>query len=265
MFRSFVDETGNDPSEPAFCFTGWVARLDEWERFSDAWERQLRRKPAIDYFKHHEAKSRTKQFEGWSVAECDRKILSLARIITKFDIKYGVSTGIRNDVVRNLMKSAIPDIRTVRTILHVSRAYDWAFHSIVSMVLQLQVEFGETETVDFVFHEGDAAFDDCQRTYDVIKKMLPPAVSKIAGSVCTGNDKALMPLQAADLLAGASTANLRGQMTGNAYRVLHRKKQIFFSPITKRQTPFPSVDEIISVLNVVWSMKMMVERGKRKK
>jgi hypothetical protein len=262
MLRSFIDETGNDPNEPAFCFTGWIARVDEWERFSDAWAQELIRKPAIEYFKHHEAKSRTEQFEGWSIVACDRKILSLASVITRSDIKYGFSTGIRNDVVRNFIKSAISSTRTVRNILHCSRAYEWAFHAVTSMVLEIQVGLGETETVDFIFDEGDAAFDDCQRIYREIKEMLPPAQRDIAGTVSTGNDKALMPLQAADLLAGVSTVNLRDQRAGKAYRLLHKNKPLLFMPINKEQTPFPHIEEHISRLNFWWSLKTMIEKAK---
>src|SRR5439155_26567491 len=98
-----------------------------------------------------EAKSRTKQFENWPIAACEKKILSLASVITRFDIKYGFCAGIRNDMVRDLMKSAIPSVKTIRTLLEgVSRSYDWAFHIVVLLVLQMQVELGETDIVDFI-------------------------------------------------------------------------------------------------------------------
>ena len=241
-----------------------AARVDEWERFSDAWARELNRKPTIEYFKHHEAKSRTKQFENWPIAACEKKILSLASVITRFDIKYGFCAGIRNDMVRDLMKSAIPSVKTIRTLLEgVSRSYDWAFHIVVLLVLQMQVELGETDIVDFIFDEGADAFDHCRRRYnDIVKEALLPAEKQIAGTVSTGNDETLMPLQAADLLAGISTVNFRGQRTGKAYRLLHKNKRLIYAPINNEQTPFPNIESIISFLNVAWATKM-IEKAKK--
>jgi hypothetical protein len=71
-----------------------------------------------------------------------------------------------------------------------------------------------------------------------------------------------MPLQAADLLAGVSTVNLRRQRTGNAYRLLHKNKPLLFMPINKEQTPFPHIEEHISRLNFLWSLKMAIEKAK---
>ena len=264
MFYAYIDETGNDPNEPVFCFCGWVANADEWERFSDAWAKQLRCGPAIEYFKHHEAKARIKQFQDWSAADCEKKIFSLAEVITRFDISYGVCTGIRNDVVHGFMQQAIPSPKTVRSILHFSRPYDWCFHSVIQMVLQLQADSGEPDSVDFVFDEGDSALEDCLKAYNEVKELLPSEKRKVAGSVPTGNDMALMPLQAADLLAGVSTVRLRGEpRTGAAFRLLAKSKRIFFSPVNRHETPFPNVEEVISALNVVWSTKM-IETGKEK-
>jgi len=265
MFTAYIDETGNDPNEPAFCFTGWVASVDEWKRFSNAWAEELRRGPAIEYFRHHEAKARVKQFHGWSAADCEKKIYSLAEAITKFDISYGVCTGVSNEAVRRFMEKAVPSPKTVRSILHASRPYDWCFHSIIQMVLQLQADFGECEAVDFVFDEGDSAFEDCRKIYNEIRELRSSARWKAAGSVCTGNDKTLIPLQAADLLAVVSTVRLRGEpMTGDAYRLLSKNKRIFFSPVNRYDTPFPNIEGLISLLNVVWSTKT-VEAIREKK
>jgi len=132
------------------------------------------------------------------------------------------------------------------------------------MVLQLQADSGEPDSVDFVFDEGDSALEDCLKAYNEVKELLPSEKRKVAGSVPTGNDMALMPLQAADLLAGVSTVRLRGEpRTGAAFRLLAKSKRIFFSPVNRHETPFPNVEEVISALNVVWSTKM-IETGKEK-
>ena len=60
--------------------------------------------------------------------------------------------------------------------------------------------------------------------------MLPPAMKNIAGIVSTGNDKTVLPLQAADLLAGQATRKLVGRNLEAPYQLLAREKSILFSP-----------------------------------
>jgi len=266
MLRAFIDETGNNPKEPVFCFAGWVSTVSEWDRFSDSWHNELDRKPSIDYFKHHEAKSQTGQFEGWSRSDCENKLLALAKVIVERDV-YGVATGVKNEVVAGLLKKAVPSLKTVRNILHASRPFDWCFHSVISMILQLQVNQGVKDKVDFIFDEGESAFEDCAKIYrEFLEKWpFPPAMKAIAGMVSTGNDKLIMPLQAADLLAGSSTAILRGQNTDRGYRLLAKKKKIEFCPIRWADPEITGYADLIQLLNLVWSTKLLIRAKKKMK
>lgn len=268
MFRSFIDETEaqSKQGKQVFCFFGWVATADEWERFSNAWYKELHQKPSIDYFKHYEAKSQTGQFQGWPKSKCEAKILSLSKIIANSEIKYGATTSVRTDQLREMLKSCVLPVKTVRSILHASRPYDWAFHSIVSMILQLQVNLGETEPIDFVFDEGDAAFDDCARRYREFRALLPRALSAIAGTVLTANDKMVMPLQAADLIAGEATVRLRCQPASQPYKLIHENKTIFSCPVTLADKPFSNFPELLSLLNIIWATRVLEKvKGKNEK
>jgi hypothetical protein len=268
MLRAFIDDTGNDPNSPVFSFAGWVASVKEWERFSDAWDKCLRSKPSIQYFKHHEARSRrTGQFEGWPAKECEKKMLSLTEVIVKSEIKYGLWTGVNNQMIRGLVKQSVPSLKVVRNILHYSRPYDWCFFSIVQMAFHVELAFEGKESVDFIFDQGDAAFEDCRSFYNEVKTILPPAYKKIAGSVSEEDDKVLMPLQAADLLAGASMSWLRGSpRSSDIYNLLQTNKPIFLAPVNRRRTPFPDADteQAITMLNVPWATKMIEAAAKRK-
>ena len=264
MLRCFIDDTGNDPKVFAFNFAGWVANVEEWERFSDAWRSELNRKPSIKYFKHNEAKGQTGEFTGWQPADCDRKMLSLAQVIAKHEV-YGVVTGIRHAVVAALLKHSVASPKELRSVLHFSRPYDWCFHSITTMVLQYQVNLATGEPVDFIFDEGDSAFEDCSRLYRQLKTILPPAMKAIAGCVSEGNDKTLMPLQAADLLAGQSTVKLRGnQVMEEPHRLLARTKKILFYPIRWNDPFLIGFVHTIQRLNIIWSSKIL-EKHKKKR
>lgn len=254
MFKAFVDDYGTDPKSFAFAFSAWVASESEWQKFSNAWFIELKRKPSIDYFKHHEAKSQSGQFAGWKPSTCDRKILALAKVIVAHDV-YAVTTGISNELISFIIKKSILPAKTLRSVLHTSRAYDFSFHSIIGAILQQQVNLCRTGKVDFIFDEGDAAFDDCAKAYRQMRDgdVFPPAMKAIAGIVTTADDKRVMPLQAADLLAGQSTMELRGQKVGKPYHIL-RKKNLFYAPIGMHPTVVEFA-KAIYLLNVLWPLK----------
>jgi hypothetical protein len=258
MFRAFVDDTGSDPREFAFTFAAWVGHAEEWDRFSDEWLEELQREPAIRYFRHYEAKSRTGQFSGWQRSDCGRKILRLAEVIARHEL-YGAVTGIKNQAVSGSARKAVVSAKTLRSILHASRTYDFCFHSIVSLVLQYQVELGETDRVDFVFDQGDSAFDDCSEMFRGYKN--EPAYRQdrraILGTITVSDDKVVKPLQAADLLAGESTAKLRGQLPGEPFKLLARRKKILFCPIKSSDPMLANFENVISYLNIVWSTRLL--------
>jgi hypothetical protein len=142
----------------------------------------------------------------------------------------------------------------------VNNKYERVGHPpIIAMVLQYQVNLGETEKVDFIFDEGDSAFDESAAMFREFrdKRPFPPALKAIAGTVTTGNDKVLMPLQAADLLAGQSTVKpKRKQEMEEPYKLLQKEKKIFFSPIRWGEDPaLTDFPEIIQLLNAVWQAR----------
>ena len=211
MPRVFIDDTGSDPQALIMSLAGW-ASVEAWERFSDTWHDALRARPAIEYFRHYEAKSRGGEFSGWKPEDCEKKIISLAEVIADSDISYGVLTGIRNDVMQRILNKAILPRKAVRKMMRVSSSYDLCWFNITALVLQYQVNLGEKNAVDFIFDEGDTAFDVCNELWKTFKreKLLSPALLAIAGNCSEGDDKKILPLQAVDLLAGQATMRLRG-------------------------------------------------------
>lgn len=261
MFRAFVDETGNDPLQFAFTFAAWVATVEEWERFSDDWATVLKSDPSIKYFKHSEAKARVGQFENWDQIACDQKILKLAEVIAKRDVVnlYGLLSGIRNDIITSIINRAVISPKLVRSILHANRSYDWCFHSIASLVIQRQIELGRIEKVDFVFDKGDAAFDDCVACYkSIIREPLFPEENRaVLGTLTEANDKDIVALQAADLLAGQATMKLRGFPIEEPYRVIAKGNRLLVCNIRPNDPVVRGLEDIIQQLNIVWSSRIL--------
>lgn len=267
--RSFIDDTGNDPKEFAFVHAGWVAGEDDWNGFIEDWQETLNKKPSIEYFKHHEAagKPPTGQFSGWKPKTVRDKVMALAKVITRHN-SYGIGTGVRNDVFYALVNRAVSSKRQFRSVARANRPYDFCFHSIIGLVLQWQVNEADERIVDFMFDEGDTAFFDCAKMYyEMREELFPPALKKIAGIVACGDDKRILPLQAADLLAGQISTNLRtGKPDKPLAMIIASGKKIGFSPIRWGDPWLTGFAELIGEFNLMWTMKMLqtsaLNRGK---
>ena len=46
MLKAFFDETSDNTQD--FLMAGWLARSDEWESFSHAWDKELKSSPSIE-------------------------------------------------------------------------------------------------------------------------------------------------------------------------------------------------------------------------
>ena len=132
MPKVFIDESGNNPQDVVFLMAGWVADVETWESFSDDWDSVLRRPPAISYFKHHEAKAQSEQFEGFTPKQADRKILELALVIDRhIDTRkkhVGLITGMKHEVLKRIMSRSVASKKQTRSVFHEASLMTIAFN-----------------------------------------------------------------------------------------------------------------------------------------
>jgi hypothetical protein len=142
MFKAFFDETGTDRvKRKAFVMAGFLGRIQEWEKATAAWAESLAEEPRIDFFKHSEWQALRGQFQGFEREQADRKILSLATVISRFDLDgFG-------SVAPHPMITGKP----VQKGLLGTRIYDWAFAGVTQAVLRHMAPLPPEEKVDFVF------------------------------------------------------------------------------------------------------------------
>lgn len=208
MFRGFFDECNRNPEDIRFIMAGWTATVEEWERFSDAWEKCRLSEPSIEYFKTYEANGLSGEFYKFSSTDRDAKVLALSHVIAAHGLRGYIAL-----VEHSLLANRPEKLRKFMG----SRTYDWAFIAIVQSVLADFLDRRQTEKIDFIFDKC-GELRACIESYEQQKaEEFSPSIRDIAGEVIPGDDKELAGLQAADLLAGEHSSYLRTNTKSPAY------------------------------------------------
>jgi hypothetical protein len=195
LLRTLYDESCTGGRDKALVIAGWIANADEWDVFSSAWYDCLSENPKIDYFSHHESVTRERgtQFFGFSCAERDRKVMSLAEVVCESPIRRGFLT----DTPHGLFAAAPKKLRG----MYGTKVYEWAFHNAVSIAIHSQLIEGETDKVDFVFDKR-SDLPNCIKVFEEIRPKIGAGIRALMGTITPGDDIDVLGLQAADLLAG---------------------------------------------------------------
>src|SRR3954454_16254224 len=78
----YIDDSGKD-DPPVFVLAGFIAEAENWARFTDEWNAELGRYPAVEYFKMKEAQGGNGQFKGVSSLAIDHKVSRLSALCEK--------------------------------------------------------------------------------------------------------------------------------------------------------------------------------------
>ena len=195
---AFVDETeGGD----VFLMAAWVSDVDTWEAFTEAWQDTLDSAPTIKYFKHSEAMAAIENFAHWERPAIDDKMSRLVDVICAHEMS-GLVAGARVSTYTEAFRSDILGEKQVKSVLKLTHPYHTCFFSIPKGIIQFQKERGVDAKVDFVFDRQDGMFLECKILFEEMMKILPEEILRNIGTIIDQSDEDVLPLQAADLLAG---------------------------------------------------------------
>jgi hypothetical protein len=192
--KAFFDESGADPHKyKNLIVAGFLASAGVWEEASDAWDRCLHESPSIEYFSHDEATGLEGEFYSFGRQTADAKIVSLAKVIADFDLQ-GMFVFAPHDLFRERDKALLKGVVG-------SRVYDWGFFGATKIALQfLSERDAGNDKVDFVF-DRRSELKSCIPMYELSKEVHLELMAR-AGTCIPGDDKDIVALQMADLLAG---------------------------------------------------------------
>jgi hypothetical protein len=185
-FQAFVDASGKgDPN--VLVVAGYVARADEWARFSQAWKEKVDQ-AGLRRFKMTEMSHR----------------LEIAaffyRTIEEYDISAAISCVFDTAGLVRMVDEFIPyspslDLRALKN------PYLYAARQIIENLALAQDKMGLQGPVDFIF-DNEAEKARLSPHWDRFRASLSPNVSGLVGDdPIFRDDEKFMPLQAADLWA----------------------------------------------------------------
>jgi len=194
MLQAYVDDSASDEGDRRFFLAGYVNTADKWIRFSEAWQEELDQPPAIGYLKMSEANNLGGEFRGWEHEVRDEKLRGLARVIRHFG-----PHSIHSSVSRTEFKSIVSPVAPYGF----NRPYFYCFQAIIVPLANRMREEGLSGVpVDFIFDEQGGIGDEARFFYRIIRDGQPAAIRSILSrDPIFRDDKLVLPLQAADMLA----------------------------------------------------------------
>ncbi|MNU70909.1 hypothetical protein D3C71_603270 [compost metagenome] len=193
MLQAFVDDSTSSLGEQRLYLCAYINTADKWAVFSDAWDRALRATPAIEYFKASEAENLNGQFRGWDADTRDKKVILLATVI-RLSEPWGCHTSVDTLVWKKHLRGVAP--------YGIGNAYFAAFHGVIANAARLHSDLGFSVPVDFVFDEQGGLGLEALMFHDwMVGSFSPEQRAAIGSTPVFRDDKQVLPLQAADMLA----------------------------------------------------------------
>lgn len=190
----FGDDSASDIGDRRMFLAAYVHHADNWTRFSDLWRRELEL-DSLEYFKMVEANGLRGQFGGWCPARRDAKVLAFAKLIQDHRPWFAACSVSRAEYAELLSPIAPENLKNPYF------ACFWGVISAATRYMQEQ-KIENPLPVDFVFDNQEGLGHDSALFYPWLKADSDPQEKKLMGAVpvfC--DDKEVVPLQAADMLA----------------------------------------------------------------
>lgn len=195
MLRGFVDDSGSDGSRAPFVLAGFIFPQEKLMPFSDDWRAELARRPCIEYFKMAEANDRSGQFQGMPDEFVKCKINDLMTVIDRYQ-PDGIYSALSWPDYRAVLERSMP-------AAFMGNPYHLLFPAVFDAIMFCQKRQGTfPQTVDVDFDEQGNAGWFARLCFELVKERCEPDVRKMLGRTpLMLDDKQVMPLQAADMLA----------------------------------------------------------------
>jgi uncharacterized protein DUF3800 len=201
MLQGYIDDSGSDKQGPVYVLSGYLAKASEWGIFADEWDTQLKKLPAIQYFKMSEAESLKGQFLGWKTEDRDAKVMALAALIQPRVLGNPECVVAQTDYDQVVIPalSYVQDRKLARCL---KDPYFFCFYQVVVGCVTRLETARIPDVVDFYFDNQGKLGNRAKSFWETMIKHAPNQYkSYVPNPPVFRDEKQFNPLQAADLIA----------------------------------------------------------------
>ncbi|MER8844418.1 DUF3800 domain-containing protein [Mesorhizobium australicum] len=191
--QAFIDDSASDKGDKRLFMAGYLNRADTWERFCEAWTEELQLAPTIAYLRMVEANNLRGEFKGWTKEARDLKLKGLQRVINHFrplSFQFTVNRGEHFRVLTPVSPRGLGSPHFI------------CCFSVISGVARYVAGTKANTQIEFIFDEQEGVSADMALLFHEMKRSITRGARKLISSApAFKNDKLVLPLQAADMLA----------------------------------------------------------------
>lgn len=224
---AYVDDSGSSPSEPVYVLGGLVLPSEMWDVFSPDWKAVLNSPPRIEYFKGAEVWDRSKgPFVTLTTGERMAKVEALVDTLITYR-PLAISCRVEWAVFKKFRAAN-------RIEPELDDPYFFLFFAIIAQMISLGSKETKFDKVNFVFDNQNAIGNHVQMWYAVFLQRATERVAQHLGSEWPdfGDEKLVMPLQAADMFAWYQRRSALGNLGHESHvRIWERFTKLQFSTL----------------------------------
>lgn len=254
ILQAFIDDSASEEGIRNYLLAGYVLDAQSWISFSDDWDSVLRASPKIDYLHMVEANGLRGQFGGWTSKDRDKKVIDLGKVIEKHQ-PHSIEISVSQNEMAKYYNPSAP--------YAFQNPYFLCFYGVILGLGRIHKLLGIDAPVDFVFDEHGGLGHDVAMWYQQIKSDQPQLKFLLGSSPIFRDDRKVLPLQAADMLAWHLRRELdRGEeghaawpyLIGPHSHYVHRFNRYWLQKVAGEFSKIPFVEQI-SDKNVWKQMK----------
>ncbi len=209
-----MDESGGRGQPSPMVMGGLLMAAEDWMKFTEDWREALDRLPRVWRFKSSDLTGNNPKGPWYGIRADERraKLHTLAGVLRRHRprvIRTSVDTVRFAETIGRLMTQPMDD------------PYFYLFFNTIEIVASHLVSEGQRERFEIVFDDNAIMAPRVKRWYPMLREMVErlsaagPRWAEIASILPIDplfrTDDALLPLQGADLIAGALRGDMRGR------------------------------------------------------
>jgi Protein of unknown function (DUF3800) len=191
LLKAFIDDSGSGGDSPWFVLAGYMGTAEAWDDFDAPWRAALNGPPKLDYFKHSEMYAFDNQWGQFvSTKQRNQRLEDLIAVIGKHAMR-AIHVRLKQKDYDEVIKPYVPPMW--------QNAYYFLFIGFLSAATSTEKWAGSGRKIEFFFDSNREVEKPSKTLYGQVCGL--PQFAGSVENIHYKDEKAILPLQAADLFA----------------------------------------------------------------